>query len=221
MRIGRFANLLFIPSLFSVSFSLVVSILTLGIANWSYITPKGSIYDYIFGPYGLTTELQHATNSLSAINGVFSSPVAYNIAILILALFIGMLVFVLLEGLDHVAQKATEAINEVEYIDDVAAKEAMKKEAELRIGLRVATLIVWAGYFIFFARVIIPYCIILGRIDTTHLWTLYNIWNGLAAGTLLMLSLHIHAIFMRLLVLRPRLFGGTDVIIGQSGHSSQ
>lgn len=210
--------LLLLPSLFSGSLAVFLSAAVIIFTNWAYASPANPFYGYLFGQYGLTTVLQESTNALAAINGIFSGPLAYNLSVIVFALFIGLLIYVLLEGMDHITAKAHAALSEVEYINDPGLKHRMKVESEVRLGLRVAALAVWIVYLIFFARVIVPYCILLGRMNEGSPFTGPNILKGLAAFALLVAALHIHVIFMRLLALRPRMFGQQNVIIGRGGH---
>jgi hypothetical protein len=214
----KLTTLLLLPSLFSGSFAVFLSAAIITFTNWAYVSPSNPSYGHLFGPYGLTTIFQESTNALAAINGIFSSPLAYNLSVILFALFIGLLIYVLLEGVDHIAASAHTAISEVELINDPVVKKRMKVESEVRLGLRAGSLVVWIIYLIFFARVIVPLCILLGRLDTNHLLSGVNILKILGAFALLTLALHIHAIFMRLLVLRPRLFGQQNVIVGRGGH---
>ncbi len=211
-------TLLLLPSLFSGSLAVFLSATLIIFTNWAYVSPENALYVYLFGPYGLTTIFQESSNALAAINGIFSSPFAYNVSVIIFALFIGLLIYVLLEGMDHISAKAHTAISEVEYINDPGLKHRMRVEGEVRLGLRTAALVVWIIYLIFFARVIVPFCILLGRMDAGTVLTGPNILKGLAAFALLAIALHIHTIFMRLLVLRPRMFGVQNVIVGRGGH---
>ena len=219
MHKSRLASILLSPSLLSATASIALSALVLGVSSWSYIKPDNGLYDYLFGPYGLTTIMQNSTNALSAVNGAFSSPTAYNVAVALFALFIGLLVYVFLEGMDHVATKTSGAFQEVELINDRVTRKKAERQAELRLGLRVATLIIWILYLIFFARVIVPACILIGRLDTSHyLLTWHNVISPLIGLVLLFAAMHVHVICMRLLVLRPRMFGGESVIVGRGGH---
>ena len=213
MRPHRLATLLTIPSVLSASLALTASLLVLGAANWSYATPASQLYAYLYGQYGLATIFEHSSNALAAVNGVFSSPGGYNIAVVLVALFIGALIYVLLEGIDHLTAEASSSIHLVEQTSDASIRRYMKQQLEKRIGLRIAALCVWIIYLIFFARVIVPFCLLTGRIDINHFMT-SDILGPLGALVLLTLSMHIHVILMRLLVLRPRLFGGDDVLIG-------
>lgn len=222
MHKSRLTGLLLSPSLLSAFVSFLLASLIIGITTWSHAAKGSALHDYLFGPYGLTTVLETSTNPLSAVNGIFSTPAAYNVAVIVFALFIGLLVFVFLEGLDHVAAKTINAVQEVELISDQQARRTAEHQAEIRLGLRVATLIAWIVYLIFFARVIVPACVLLARPDTgDYLFTWSNALSALISAAALWTALHVHVIFMRLLVLRPRLFSsGDSVIVGRGGHDN-
>lgn len=215
---SRLASILLGPSLLSASVSVILAGGIVGATFWSYSAAGGGLHQYLFGPYGLTTVFQHSANALSAVNGVFSSPVAYDVAVAVFALFIGLLVFVFLEGADHVSAKAAGALNEVNYITNARIKKQVEKQAEIRLGLRLATLVVWICYLVFFARVIVPFAILIARDDHGAMWSIRNFWSACLSGLVLFIALHVHVILMRLLVLRPRLFGGEDVIISRGEH---
>ncbi len=215
---ARLTSLLLSPSLLSFSLGSCLSLLILGVSNSSYLS-QGGLHTYIFGPYGLTTVFEKSTNALSAVNGAFSSPAAYNVAVPIFALFIGLLVYVLLQGIDHITAEATGHVDEVAYVNDAQIKKQMRKQVRLRAVLKIATMVTWFIYLLFFARVIVPYAILLGRIDMMHVWTWENAGRGLGALAVLIAAFHIQVIFLRLIVLRPRVFGSMiEIESGRGGH---
>lgn len=214
----RLTGLLLGPSVLSGSVALLASFCILAVSNWLYITPDNPLYNYLYGPYGITTVFQNSSNALTAINGAFSSPSAYNIAVLIFALLVGLMVFAFLQGIDAIADHTKEEIQEVTYVSDQALRKRMRKQAGLRFAIRLATGITWVMYLIFLCRVIVPYCLLLGQLDTQNLWTISNLWQSLAAFLGLSLGFHMSVIFMRLTVLRPRLFGGDPVLGNDGGH---
>lgn len=205
------------PSLLSSSVTLVLSSAILTVAGWSYVKPDSGLHDYLFGPYGLTTILQNSSNALTAVNGALSGSTAYNIAVAVVALFVGLLVYVFLGGINHIKDKTTDALDEVELISDENLKKQAERRAEIRLGFRLATLTVWIVYLILFARVIVPACLLVARLDTAHyILTWRNVAMSLAGLGILLVAMHIHVILMRLLALRPRLFGGD--VVGRGGH---
>jgi len=214
---SRLAGMLLSPSLLSASVGVLLAAILLGVAGWSYVTPDSGLHEYLFGPYGLTTIFQNSTNALSAINSSLSGETAYNVAVAIFALLVGLLVYVFLQGIDHIKNKATGAMQEVEFISDASLKQQAERRAEIRLGLRLLTLLVWICYLIIFARVIVPGCLLLARLEVApYILTWRNLAMSLAGFFVLLAAMHIHVIFMRLLVLRPRLFGGD--VVGRGGH---
>lgn len=143
----------------------------------------------------------------------------YKVAVGVFALFIGLLVYVFLEGMDHITAKTSGALHEVQFISDQALRKKAEHQAEVRLGLRVTTLVVWICYLVFFGRIIVPSCILLTRPDSApYLLAWHNIISFFAGFVILTVALHVHVICMRLLVLRPRLFGGENVVVGRGGH---
>jgi uncharacterized membrane protein YhdT len=218
MNQARLIGLLLSPSLFSTSIAVLLTTAILGIATWSYITPDNPLHSYFFGPYGLTTVFQNSTNGLSAINGLFGNPATYNIAVLVFALFVGLIVYVFLHGVNVITDKAKTEVNEVAYVTNTIYEQNMRKEARTRLGLRLAALVAWIIYIVFFGRVVVPFCILLGRVNSGNLWEWDNLWHGAVAFLTLLIAFHVHAVFMRLLVLRPRFFGMTGVVPSDGGH---
>jgi len=217
VRTSRLAGMLLGPSLLSSTVSLLLSSTILVVAGWSYVKPDSGLYDYLFGPYGLTTILQNSSNALTAVNGALSGSTAYNVAVAVVALFVGLLVYVFLGGINRIKDKTASARDEVEFISDKNLKKQAEHRAEIRFGFRLATLAVWIVYLILFARVIVPACLLVSRLDATHyILTWRNIAASLAGLGLLLVAMHVHVILMRLLVLRPRLFGGD--VVGRGGH---
>ena len=87
------------PSVFSVTVSLVLGTIMLGVSNWSYIIDSLPFYDYFFGPEGLVTNLQNSEEGTQAVaDTLFSQSLVNNILTLLAALGVGVVVFVILEA---------------------------------------------------------------------------------------------------------------------------
>ncbi|MEK7153586.1 MAG: hypothetical protein AAB834_06555, partial [Patescibacteria group bacterium] len=95
----RLLRLLLQPSLLSFTLSCLVAAITLVIATWSHINSDNVLYTYLFGPYGLTTVLQESPNTFSVINAAFGSSIAYDVAVVIFGILVGLLVYVLLQSI--------------------------------------------------------------------------------------------------------------------------
>lgn len=214
----RLLRLLLQPSLLSFTLSSFTAAGILVVATWSHVSSHNLLYGYLFGQYGLTTILKESPNTFSAINTAFSSSssIAYDIAIGVFAVLVGLLVYALLQSLDHMLADAGDALQEIAYAGE-PVKKSVKKEVGLRLGLRVINCIVWCVYWIFFVNVLLPLCLVVAKTagDSGVMPARWPEWTYTLLGfSLLLLTLHLHVIFLRLLVLRPRVFGGENIVAG-------
>lgn len=207
-------GLLLRPSLLSFTASSILAAIVTIVANWSRIGANNPLYDYLFGADGLTTSLQNKSNTFTAISAIFDSSAAYDVAIIIFAILIGLLVYALLQSVDHMLAGAGDTLQEISSGND-SMRHLVKKEVRLRLSLRLINFLVWSIYWVFFIRVVLPASLIVGQTNQNDILNLSgpNWGYTLLSFGFLFLSLHLHVIFMRLLLLRPRVFGGEDVIV--------
>jgi hypothetical protein len=181
-------------------------------ASWSYLRTQHFFSTYLSGDYGFSSIL-HQLNL--ALGKAFDSNLAYNIAVICFAIIVGLGVYAITESVRHMLSEAHTALEEVEYANQFN-KSTVERSYGIRIGLRALSAFVWLGYAIFFFNGLLPYCASFISKGTANVVVLASIRNFLAFA-LLLLATHIHIIFMRLIVLRPRLFNSGDMI-GRGGH---
>lgn len=203
----RLTRALVTPSYGSLSASLLFAFLLLVLSNWSYVTPDNPIYVYLFGANGLASVLEGYADSLRFVSDILNNTSSYYAAVLIVALLIGFLVYIFLEGADHIADSAKEEVHEVTYVHDPRAKQRVKRGVIARISLRAVTSLVLVCHIVCLLKLILPYSLVLGHIDMLHFWSWNSLGSMLGSTVLLVLALHIGVIILRLLMLRPRVFG--------------
>lgn len=214
MKQLRLLGLLFTPSLSSALLAFVVAAMIIGVADWSFIQHQHLFYDSLFGRYGLVTALERAPDTFTAFKStLFKSPLTYNLAVVVIAAMVGAIVYTLLEGFRHTLEGTSNAITEIELATPTTRK-VVEEEIIVRLFLRVTSLALWYFYWILFIGVMIPYCIMFSRtgveqISGTDISGVGFVALGLV---ILMIGVHVHIVFARLSMLRPRLFGGHDVI---------
>jgi len=143
----------------------------------------------------------------AAIGRALDNLLPYNVIVVGFALFVGLIVFVTLEGVRHMHQEMDDTFDQVKFAN-AQSKQAMEKSIETRIGLKAVVGIAWLGYSLFYFNTLIPLCTTIVAKSTTHA-PLAGPASNLLAFVLLLVATHLHVIFARLLVLRPRLFGAT------------
>jgi len=61
-------------------------------------------------------------------------------------------------------------------------------------------------------KILLPYAILATQLTVEDIFTSYDWLYALLGVVVLALTIHIHVVFARLTLLRPRLFGGSDEI---------
>lgn len=215
MKQLRLLGLLFRPSLSSGLLAFVIAAAILGWADWSYIQHQHLFYDYLFGRYGLVTALEQAPDTYSAFKAaLFKNPLTYNLAIVVIAIMVGSIVYTLLEGLRRTLEGTTSALAEIE-LATAASRKLVEEEIAVRLFLRMVSLGLWYLYWILFVSVMIPYCVVLSRtgVERVSAADLAGASPIAIAFIVLIIGMHAHVIFARLATLRPRLFGGHDEVV--------
>lgn len=222
MRQHTLAKLLLLPSLLS---GLVVSLgafVFLGYTTWLYINHNQLFYNSLFGPDGLQTYIGQEAQSLSGWQQFFmASQVSYYVLLCGLALLVGLAVFTILQILTAVVRESKEIVGEV--LPDSQHSRSQRMDIAYKFVLRAFALVGWAIYIAFFVSSLMPFAVTLNQsgIDNLEAGRHSGVLLCVSAFVLLGLALHIHIIFMRLLLLRARVFGGDDDIIeaqAQPGH---
>lgn len=212
MKDARLFVTLVTPSPISFIISFLFSGLVLLGASWSGLRSYPTISPFLSGDYSFSRLLHDANVWLS---DLFSSDLSYNIAVIVFAVLFGGCVYFMVQSIRHILSEARTTLDEMEYSDQ-RSKEAIERSLGLRFVLRLSTAVVWLGYTIFFFNGVLPFCSSL--ISKGSSMGSFSPLKTLIAFALLVVTCHLHVIFVRLIALRPRLFGLQDVVIGRGGH---
>ncbi len=205
-------KLLLLPSVSSSALSLIVAGLLCGGAIWSHINNSQLFYDYIFGVYGFKTQLLLASDTYNVIQrSILNGPLTYHLLVFGAALLAGVTTYAVLETTRHAVNNTNELLREVHRKG--LMHQRFMSETIARLVLRTFSVVGWVIYWVFFIDVIWPYGVILCESGLDKL----NVMNNggwlpmLAAYLLLAVAVHIHVIFARLFLLRPRVFGDREI----------
>lgn len=208
----RLTWLLFTPSLFSSALLVVITCLFVATGIWGYLSDSDIFESYLFGPSGLATALLTAPDLSSLLSSaVFRSPITYGVIIFAAAIIIGFLVFEVLEGSRRVVRQSS-----VLWYRLHSPHEGLKAASQAtlaRLGVRITAIFGWMLYILIFLTIIMPFCAALfelgvGNILTNSAWG----WVFSSCATALFAGcVHLHIVFLRLVLLRPRILGGIDI----------
>jgi hypothetical protein len=102
-------------------------------------------------------------------------------------------------------QRAVEFEHELDYVH--ADKQKLVKEAFIHLGARLGFLIAWFLYLQLTLHFLLPYVIALSYAATGDISLLTSIIYIVVASAVAFVGLHLHVVLLRLICLRPRVFG--------------
>lgn len=208
MQQTRLLGILLTPSLLSISACLVIAFGVLGITVLPYAVQNSFIASLAsIDPVNLAAIIaQTETHMALVASTILDRTEFYAVFVTVVAAIIGLMVFTTLELLTRGADDIKESIEELRYAKS-RFKEQIEREVALRWVIRGGAMIGWILYALLWLNVVLLFAIFIVRIGTTLAPDLVGIGYVLFGTLILIASIHIHVIFMRLILLRPRVFG--------------
>lgn len=208
----RLSLLLLRPSLLSLMVSGALAALFLVAVNWAFVVHSSALYTYFFGEYGLVTVLQQSPAGFGGMFGeVLTHPTARDALSYAFIFALGVVVYAVLSGLNALFAGALGTWAEWRALPGM--RHQIHVAATERLFFRFTMLVLWAVYGWVFLRLLLPFSVSAARFGIATI----SDWPGPAyvgAGFMaLVLSLHLHVIFARLMALRPRLFFSADAAL--------
>lgn len=207
MRQLQLFVLLLQPSVFSFAVAALASGALLAVGNWSGIANSRLLYDYLSIGNILGTTPEGFTTFLDALLG---GRAAYLFVTLALAATVSLLVYLFLDSIENMVNGFLTSNVRVRSLSE-RGQQRILAEMITHIIFRAAAFLAWGMYTALFVMVIVPYLVYVfgsATADLSHMqWR-----EALPAWILAWLALHVHVIFLRLFLLRPRVFGGEDVV---------
>lgn len=121
---------------------------------------------------------------------------------------VGVMVYAFAANIFNIFQKAAIFKEEMEFVN--MNRRQLIYEALLKLGLRVLFFVIWLIFVQLTLKIFIPYGVAAtqyaSQIDSSFTGLVYL----LLALAIVAVTLHIHAVLLRLIRLRPRLFGELD-----------
>jgi hypothetical protein len=149
---------------------------------------------------------QAVNDNYQVINDGFSlNSFISNIPLMIFWAFIGMLVYSLVINLINAYQHAADIKQEMGYVN--IDRHKLVHEVVVRFAVQVAVLILWLCFIVLTLKLLLPYSIAAVQYAAGSDKLTDIIFYNVMAFAIMAVSLHLHAVFLRLLRLRPRFFG--------------
>lgn len=202
--------ILFSPSLLSGLLVVFFSIAVITVTIFTYLSGQGTFYDYLLGSRSSTVALEQSSGPASTLdNTVFNNIWLARVLNFALWALVGLLVYALIHYSIIGSEAAVDNIKKTRYKN--ARVGEMFTDFGIRLVIRLAAITGWIIYWIFFIKVLLPFCVLIIRNEVGHLSTVNDWYFGLLSAVVLILGFHLHTVFMRLIALRLRLFSDTIV----------
>lgn len=208
-------RLLLVPSWFSASVSILLSMgATFGILFASRY--EGSELQQQF----LNWQATSTEDTLGTAAGSLQQNTADLVSIIVLFIFwyaVGTVIYLLAVAIYNTIRSANEAHQHLYYIN--TSRSAFLRALYVELALRFASLTAWVWYAVISLKIVIPYLLGAVHIADVHYPSIGAVCL-LAVATLgLLVATHLHVIFLRLFLGKPRVFHGDTYLIGlSSGH---
>ncbi len=109
---------------------------------------------------------------------------------------LGLVVYVIAMFITKSIKDAEAFRESLDYVH--ADKHVMLQGAAIHIALRLAIIGLWILFTVMFIKLIIPYCITTAHASAGDIISPHGIAYALASFLVIVLSVHLHAVFMRL-----------------------
>jgi hypothetical protein len=209
----RLVRILLLPSLLSGCFCVLMACGTLLYANWIYLGHHGTLYDFLFGANGLSAPVQQISgNLLASLGKAFNSTAIYDVIVGVAAVVAGGITYIVLEGAHRAEVNTLRTVHELEATDLTHATD-VRHETIAHLLVRTGVALIGGAYTVVLLKIILPSCIMWFRAGLRSPTSPHGSLTLVGATALLFVGLHVVVVFIRLLVLRPRLFGNNDAIL--------
>lgn len=207
MRQLRLFVLLLQPSIFSFTLITVLTGALLAGGNWSGITNSRLLYDYLSIGNVLDTTPESFTVFFDAL---MRGQAVLLLGVLSVAIVVSLLVYLFLDKIEGMLSDFLASTFNTQATSGQARGQILA-EIAAHLIFRAGAFVGWGMYSALFVALALPYLVFMfgsGIADLNNIQWEYV----LPAYILLWWALHMHVVFLRLFLLRPRVFGGSDVI---------
>ena len=204
----RLLKILFMPSFLSLTMSISLTIIILAITALPYAANNVFLTGLVsIDPVNLNALLVAAENQMVSVASIILDRTElYIVFITIAAATIGLLVFATLELITRGADDIKESVEELRFAKG-RIKERIEREIIAKWSVRGGAIIGWAIYWGLWINIFVLFSIFIVRIGFSIAPDIASIGYITFGTAILIASLHLHVIFLRLITLRPRVFG--------------
>lgn len=200
--------LLLKPSLSSATVMFAVALLYTALSLWAFLTNNALLTTYFNESGAATNPIGFSWQAVwgSFIN-MLSQFVNYEMLLFLAAAFVSMGVYTFLQGGSELVTSAERVYQDAHERDKKARGQLVLRDF-ITITIRAIGLAAWVIYTAYFVNTILPYTTALYRYAADKLFTDLSWVYIFVAFAVFFFALHLHLVLLRLMLLRPRVFGG-------------
>ncbi|MCW1908297.1 MAG: hypothetical protein KIH63_003055 [Candidatus Saccharibacteria bacterium] len=193
------------PSFASATTVIGATVVFLGGATFITSSDSGALYEWLFGETSSASQIETAKSALQTVNDtVLGNSTLNQLLFFVLWALIGLAVYVIIAGINREVSSVSEDLEDM--VGKNTHTDEIRHEIITKAILRMVFIACWGIYAVFSVRIYLPFSFLCARIGGTQLSEISG-WLFILAGTLTMLlSLHMHVVFARLVMLKTRLF---------------
>lgn len=124
--------------------------------------------------------------------------------------FIGLISFYFIELIFQIFKDAHEFSSELNFVH--ANRSVIIKNAFTNLLVRIIAAGLWLVYIEYFTKKIIPFCILSSHASSSDFFSFSGIIDALISIIIIVLTVHIHTIFLRLVLRRGRVLSRADYL---------
>jgi hypothetical protein len=198
-------RLLLSPSLCSLVMTLVAAVTAIAVNIWPIVRHSAFLETNWFGQYGAKTLLIQAPDRLALVRLMLHGTLVYYLIVVTVGVTLGLIVYAVLQTIGRARSDAQEFVAGLR-------EQRQNVQTVRRLEVRIFALLAWAVYVLFFVNVLVPFALAMAETAVSDTGLGAAILYLLGALVALLVGLHIHVVFMRLVLLRLRVFGGDDLV---------
>ena len=198
-----------LPSWLSALVSIVVGVIIIG--GTIALTHFGSVVQQSL--LGLHSAYRHSSvgASTDTVAGRFTHNAALGNVLFFLSWgLVGLVVYSVAQGFVNELKNARDLSRELKYAQ--GNRQAIVKNVGVRAAIRVVALIILLLAIRLAVYRLVPYAVATAHTGALHLASVLDWLHSLAAGMVCLVGMHVLAVLMRLVFLRPRLLSGEIVL---------
>ncbi len=202
---SRLFGLLLLPSWFSAAVAVIVGLLV-GIGTVVLTHYQSSTFRLEL----LNTQVSQPTAYQSLTDRILSNNFISNLPLLLFWTLVGLVVYLFTSNILAAIRSTAELKSELEYVH--VNRHSLLVTAAEHLLVRLVVLVIWVFFIVFFFNHVLPYCVAAALAGSGSQGSLLNVSYVLLSIVIMTAAVHLHTIFFRLLLLRPRIFSSAVYI---------